>query len=77
LSFALFNVLEVEVHQVVLVKGENENDHRVDEYEERIHHITYSLEKLLKFVSFVVIVQSYEVYWNCYYEVKVEFIKQF
>ena len=64
------------MHQVVLIKGENENDHRVDEYEERIHHITYSLEKLLKFVSFVVIVQSYEVYWYSYDEIKVEFIEQ-
>jgi hypothetical protein len=76
LSFALFNVWEVLVQQVMLVKGENENDHRVDEYEERIHHITHSFEKLLKFVSFVVIVQSYKVHWYSYDEIKVELIEQ-
>jgi hypothetical protein len=64
------------VYQVVLVKGEDENNYGVDEYKECIHHITHSFEELFKFISFPVIVQSYEVHWYSYDEIKVEFIEQ-
>ena len=61
----------------MLVEGEDEDDHWEDEHEEGVHRVTHSFEQFLKFISFVVIVQSYQVDRNRNDEIEVEFIEQF